>query len=86
MSNEPCGLRLTENDIRTHLEILTIADIALSEELECLAEDAPQNMAGSLSRLAGIRRIIDAAKRDLKCTHDYLIDEMDRKGMKVSFA
>ena len=86
MSDEPCGLRLTENDIRTHLEILTIAEIALGEEIECLAEDAPQNMAGSLSRLAGIRRIIDAAKRDLQSTHDYLMDEMDKKGMKVRYS
>ncbi len=85
MSDEPCGLRMTENDIRTHLEILTIADIALSEELECL-EEQPKDIGASLSRLAGIRRIIDAAKRDLQSTHDYLIDEMDKKGMKVRFS
>ena len=85
MSSEPCGLRLTENDIRTHLEILTIAEIALGEEIECL-EEQPKDIGINLSRLAGIRRIIDAAKRDLKCTHDYLIDEMDKKGMKIRFA
>lgn len=85
MSNEPCGLRLTENDIRTHLEILTIAEIALGEEIECL-EEQPKDIGICLSRLAGIRRIIDAAKRDLKCTHDYLTDEMGKKGMKIRFA
>lgn len=88
MSNEPCGLRLTENDIRMHLEILHIVDRELCEEIECLEEDQSNsnlNLKASVCRIAGVRRIIDAAKRDLQCTHDYLMDEMRKKGMTARF-
>jgi len=76
---------MTEEMLREHLEILAIADIAFGEEIECL-EGLPEDIGASLSRLAGIRRIIDAAKRDLQSTHDYLMDEMDKKGMKVRYS
>lgn len=85
MSNEPCGLSMTENDIRMHLEILEIADRELCEEIECMESD-PGELKHSISRIAGVRRIIDAAKRDLRCTHDYLMDEMRKKGMTARFA
>lgn len=88
MSNtEPTGLTMTENDIRTHLEILTIAEMALIEEIECLQEGVNERDIGPIAcRINGIRRIIESAARDLRVTHDFLVDEMGRKGLKVRFA
>jgi len=49
-------------------------------------QNGESNITANISRLLGIKRIIDAAARDLSCTHDYLIDEMNRKGVKIRFA
>lgn len=89
MSNEPCGLSMTENDIRIHLEILSIAECSLCEEIGCLdnqMQNGESNIKANINRLLGIKRIIDAAARDLQCTHDYLMDEMNKKGMTARFA
>jgi len=85
MSDKPCGLRMTEEDLRTHLDILRITENTLQDALETF-EDDPASVNYVMSKVNAVKRILDAAARDLSCTHDYLIDEMRKKNMKIRLA
>ena len=85
MSNEPCGLRMTEEALREHLAIMDIAESSINDALETYEKD-PKEISYLLNQVNAVKRIIDAACRDLHSVHDYLTDEMRRKKMKIRLA